>query len=552
MRSIPPSDTVNPDPTKFSFHISKALNDDGDGTASSVLVGIEGCINSGSRIISMSLGGGPSSDILREVYEEAYDRGLLAFGASGNLGLRMDDYPASYPTVVSVGAVGPDGQRANFSNWNGQLEIMGPGVDIVSTFPGNRYGSLSGTSMAVPYVAGIAALIWGYFPECSNQQIRNVLAASARVMTPAGSGRRCDRRTGFGLVQAKDAFDLLDEYGCDAGGADYDPPSEGAAGGCSQPLADLTALAHVNEVDSDSDAGDGDLCQTLTLRLVTDDYAYETSWELIDGSGAVLDAGPIEGDGGLQKNTLYEGSVGGCLEPGIYRFTIRGESVRYDIVRHEITQIYLIVLFRLLCADRFGDGIEEPGSYSIDFNGNVFETNNDFGSSETTRFVVGIPNDDRAEDRQKSWSSVLYEDFDSGLGKFVSGGYDAMYTADRFGRNGLVMIKHGIDNSDEASITSENISLDDPGGFTKFKVVFSFYASNIGAGDGFCLDYRADEVWTEANCWPSVENGKWNDEVTWGFQPGLARSIAIRFRGFSSDDMKRIFIDKIQLYGGNQ
>jgi hypothetical protein len=333
--SSPPTrtHTVNPDPTKFSFHISKALNDDGLGTASSVLVGIEGCMNSGSRIISMSLGGGPSSDILREVYEEVYDRGLLAFGASGNLGLRMDDYPASYPTVVSVGAVGPNGQRANFSNWNEQLEIMGPGVDIVSTYPGNRYAAMSGTSMAVPYVAGIAALIWGYFPECSNQQIRNVLAASAKVMTPAGSGKRCDRRTGFGLVQAKDAFDLLDEYGCDAGGADYDPPSEGAAGGCSQPLADLAALATVDEVGSDSDAGDGDECQTLTLRLLTDDYAYETSWELVvdGGSGAVLDVGPIEGR--LRKNTLYEGYVGGCLEPGKYRFTIRGESVQYNIVR---------------------------------------------------------------------------------------------------------------------------------------------------------------------------------------------------------------------------
>ncbi len=283
----------------------------------------------------MSLGGGPSSDILREAYEAAYDGGMLAFGASGNLGLREDDYPASYPTVVSVGAVGPDGLRANFSNWNDQLEIMGPGVDIVSTYPGNRYGAMSGTSMAVPYVAGIAALIWGHFPECSNQQIRNVLAASAKVVTPeGGSGSRCNRRTGFGLVQAKDAFDLLDAYGCDAGGADrYDPPSAGAKGGCSQPLANPATLTPVDGVDPDAeaDAGGGDdddRCQTLTLRLVTDDYAYETSWELIvdGGSGAVLDLGP-KGDGRLRKNTLYEGSVGGCLEPGTYRFTIRGELV---------------------------------------------------------------------------------------------------------------------------------------------------------------------------------------------------------------------------------
>jgi hypothetical protein len=221
--------------------------------------------------------------------------------------------------------------------------------------------------------------------------------------------------------------------------------------------------------------------------------------------------------------------------------------------------MHLIVLFRLLCADRYGDGIKEPGSYSITLNGNAFETNNDFGFSETTSFVVGISAE---EERRRSWASVLYEDFDVGLGKFVAGGFDAMYVADRFGRNGLVMIKHGIDNSDEASITSENIPLEDLGGFAQFKVVFSFYAKNIGPGDGFCLDYRAGEVsaWTEANCWPgrnnnwpgrnnNVENGKWNDKVTWEFQPGLAMSITIRFRGFSSDDMKRVFIDKIHLYG---
>jgi hypothetical protein len=267
----------------------------------------------------MSLGGGPPSEIFREIYEEAYDRGLLPFAAAGNLGLNMDDYPASYPSVVSVGAVGMDGLRANFSNWNTQVELMGPGADILSTYPNNLYGTLSGTSMAVPFISGIAALIWGYFPECSNQQIRNVLASSARVMTDPTTGRRCDRRTGFGLVQAKDAFDMLDEYGCDAGGMDYDPPSAGAVGGCHQPLADISKLTPVQG------AANVDQCQTLTLNLVTDDYPYETSWELADDAGVVLDVGP-RGDGKLSKNMVYRGTVGGrCLDPGTYDFTMRGE-----------------------------------------------------------------------------------------------------------------------------------------------------------------------------------------------------------------------------------
>lgn len=202
------------------------------------------------------------------------------------------------------------------------------------------------------------------------------------------------------------------------------------------------------------------------------------------------------------------------------------------------------------CTDNYGDGIKEPGSYTITFNGSVLKTGNDFGFNQTTTFVVGIP----VDDRPPSWSSVLYEDFGDGLGNFVTGGFDATYIPSRFERSGLIMIKHGIDNYDEASINSGSIPLDDRDGFTRFKVTFSFYASNIGPDDGFCLDYRANEVsaWTQADCWPSgddVENGKWNDDVAWEFQTGFATSIDIRFRGFSADKMRRVFIDKIHLFG---
>ena len=314
--------TVNPDPRKFSFHISKALNRDGFGTASSVLKGIRGCIDSGSKIITMSLGGGPESNIFRNIYEEAYDKGILSFAAAGNLGLMQDDFPASYPTVVSVGAADDNGNRASFSNWNSQLELMGPGVNILSTYPDNAYGSLSGTSMATPFVAGVAALIWGYFPKCSNQQIRNVMAVTAKAM--AADGTQCDRKTGFGLVQAKDAFDLLDTFGCEAGGNEvFDPPSLGGVGGCDQPLVNLTKL-------SLSDASfvipsTGDNCQQLMLTLLTDGYAYETSWELTRlEDSVVMQTGPSGGDQ-FEDNTMYRGPVSGCLDPGTYEFTISGE-----------------------------------------------------------------------------------------------------------------------------------------------------------------------------------------------------------------------------------
>ena len=321
---------VNPNPTKFRFHIAKALNDDGLGTASSVLKGIEGCISSGSKVISMSLGGGAKSSIFREIYEDAYNRGVLVFAAAGNLGLMQNDYPASYPHVVSVGAVDKRGTRADFSNWNTQLEIMGPGVDIISTYPGNGYGMLSGTSMATPYVAGVAALVWGYFPQCSNQQIRNVLAVTAKNLVQSGNVR-CNRKVGFGLVQAKDAFDLLDTYGCAAGGEDLNPLSEGGVGGCDQPLVDVSTLVPRGNNNGDNNiqpaqfAGSSNQCQKLFLRLLTDDYAYELAWELKDlATGEVINSGPPD-NRNFEDKTVYNGPVSGCLEPGNYEFSISGK-----------------------------------------------------------------------------------------------------------------------------------------------------------------------------------------------------------------------------------
>ena len=142
------------------------------------------------------------------------------------------EYPASYPHVISVGAVDEDEDYAIFSNYNYQVELVGPGVSILSTLPDDKYGSLSGTSMATPHVAGAAALVWSYFPECSNHQIRNILALTAKDVGSSG----CDDKTGFGLVQAKAAYDILDKHGCEAGGVDISPVSNGVIGGCYQPL----------------------------------------------------------------------------------------------------------------------------------------------------------------------------------------------------------------------------------------------------------------------------------------------------------------------------
>eukprot|EP00957_Ditylum_brightwellii_P067836 5148979-Ditylum_brightwellii.AAC.1 len=206
--------SVNPDPGKFSFFIGKGLTDNGWGTGSGVLAAVQKCVDKGAKIISMSLGGGDYSSMANDQYSGHYeDDGVLIIAAAGNSGNSAYSYPASYASVMSVAAVDSNKNKA----------IAGPGVSIQSTIPGNKYASWSGTSMAAPHVAGVAALVWSHFPNCSNKQIREALIASAQDLGADG----CDHDYGFGLVDAKGAYDFLSEKGCNF-------PTGDTQGGCYQ------------------------------------------------------------------------------------------------------------------------------------------------------------------------------------------------------------------------------------------------------------------------------------------------------------------------------
>ena len=229
--------SVNPNPDKFTFYIGKGLTDSGAGDTGSIVEAAQACVNNGAKIISMSLGCvgdfGCYSQIDEAAFRDIYNRGVLVIAASGNAGNSQYSYPASYPTVMSVGAVHSSKQIASFSQHNDQVEICAPGVDVTSTITANHghsfdYATWSGTSMATPHVAGVAALVWSHFPECTNNQIRNVLLRTAL------GDEGCDQYYGYGIVQAKRAYDLLASEGCEAGGSSSGNPSDLAIGGCSQ------------------------------------------------------------------------------------------------------------------------------------------------------------------------------------------------------------------------------------------------------------------------------------------------------------------------------
>jgi thermitase len=139
--------------------ICKALDSAGVGSLAAVANCMTYLASNGAKVISMSLGGAPSTTLKNAV--SAASRNSLIVAASGNGGNRILNYPAAYAEVVSVAAVDRSGARASFSTFNDDVEIAAPGVDIVSTWHNGAYNTISGTSMATPHVAGVAAIIAG-------------------------------------------------------------------------------------------------------------------------------------------------------------------------------------------------------------------------------------------------------------------------------------------------------------------------------------------------------------------------------------------------------
>lgn len=126
----------------------------------------------------------------------------------GNFSGTLGDAPTTSIAAVSVSQ--EDGALLQAELGNDASLFSGPA----------NYGLMSGTSMASPHVAGVAALVWSHFPDCSNAQIRNALADSAEDLGSAGR----DTSYGHGLVQTKAAVDYLTQYGCAGDGDDNEPP----------------------------------------------------------------------------------------------------------------------------------------------------------------------------------------------------------------------------------------------------------------------------------------------------------------------------------------
>lgn len=199
---------VAPDAYIYSIRI---LDYAATGTASDITAGLEWCLNNNMQIVNMSLGACEDSISVKRVIDILYDNGILLIAAAGNSGNGMGtgdsiDNPARYNSVTAVGATDINDNRASFSSTGPKLEISAPGKDIYSLLPGNKYGSLSGTSMASPHIAGVAALVMSAYPGMSNIQTRIRLQITAQNISKGPFEAKS--WFGYGLVDAVKAVSI--------------------------------------------------------------------------------------------------------------------------------------------------------------------------------------------------------------------------------------------------------------------------------------------------------------------------------------------------------
>ena len=172
----------------------KAFDHEGSAYVSDIILAIQWCIANHMDIINMSFGMTEYSPSLYQAVKSAYTHNVVIVASSGNNGKsNAVDYPAKMPYTIAVGALNKRGQIAAFSNRGKEVDIYAPGEAIYSTWPGNRYNELNGTSMAAAHVSGVIALLLARKPRLTYNRIKRAITASA---FPISTGTKQKSRPG--------------------------------------------------------------------------------------------------------------------------------------------------------------------------------------------------------------------------------------------------------------------------------------------------------------------------------------------------------------------
>ena len=181
-----------------SLYAYKVCSNNGSCWADDVAVAIKTATDKGANIINLSLGSDLPSDLIINAISYAVSKDVLVIAAAGNDGPDSGsiDYPAADPNVISVGAVDIDGNvpdwsarginstTEQYSKQDKDVEFAAPGVNVESTFKDGGYSILSGTSMAAPHIAGLAAKLWPKDTEKPAEVVRDSLHKISEDILP--------------------------------------------------------------------------------------------------------------------------------------------------------------------------------------------------------------------------------------------------------------------------------------------------------------------------------------------------------------------------------
>ena len=162
--------------------------------------------DSGASIINMSWGSEHRSFVIQDAIDYAYARGVVLVAAAGNSQKAAAIFPAAYRKVIAVASTEQNQQRFYQSNFGASVDIGAPGNVILSTQINNQYRLLTGTSMASPHVAGVAALILSKRPALTHEEVRHILINTADPVYQEDSDVLDEKFVGAGTVNAERAL----------------------------------------------------------------------------------------------------------------------------------------------------------------------------------------------------------------------------------------------------------------------------------------------------------------------------------------------------------
>lgn len=253
---------VNPNKT-LKLHIVKVFNAAGWAYSSTLTTAANKCAAAGANIISMSLGGTRAVKTEERAFNTLTANGILSIAAAGNAGTTAFSYPASYPTVMSVAAVDENKQWATFSQYNSQVEISGPGVNVLSTVPMGTGSKSALTVGATTYAPG----------GIDGSPKRSATAALAdfglgTVVNAAMAGKVCLIARGTNTFGEKVA-------NCQSSGGVAAVIYNNVAGGFGATLGTtVTTIPSVTASDTEGAAMRLQFGQSATVAVTATNYAY--------------------------------------------------------------------------------------------------------------------------------------------------------------------------------------------------------------------------------------------------------------------------------------